>query len=115
MLQLTALNNEEVETIHQATLRILAETGVILGHPAGREMLTGEGASLRGDRLLMPPDLVERMLRRCPSQVTAARPRRRMQSTGRWQPALAQPGRGARYLRPPFWQTTGSQLAGRTR
>ena len=70
MLQLTALNNEEVETIHQATLRILAETGVILGHPAGREMLTGEGASLRGDRLLMPPELVERMLRRCPSRVT---------------------------------------------
>jgi trimethylamine--corrinoid protein Co-methyltransferase len=70
MLQLIALNNEEVETIHQATLRILAETGVIMGHPLGREILTGEGASVRGDRLLIPPDLVERMLRRCPAQVT---------------------------------------------
>lgn len=69
MLQLIALNNEEVETIHQATLRILAETGVIMGHPLGREILTGEGASIRGDRVLMPPDLVERMVARCPRQV----------------------------------------------
>ena len=69
MLQLTALYSEEVETIHEATLRILAETGVILGHPVGREILSGEGASIRGDRVLMSPELVERMLERCPSQV----------------------------------------------
>jgi trimethylamine--corrinoid protein Co-methyltransferase len=70
MLQLITLSQSEVETIHQATLRILAETGVILGHPQGREILTGEGASVRGDRVLMPPDLVERMLGRCPRRVT---------------------------------------------
>ncbi len=44
MLQLTALNDSEVETIHQGTLRILAETGVIMKHPRGLEILTGEGA-----------------------------------------------------------------------
>jgi len=69
MLQLITLHPSEVETIHQATLRILAETGVILGHPQGREILTGEGASVRGERVLMPPALVERMLMRCPRQV----------------------------------------------
>ena len=70
MLQLLALNDSEVETIHQATLRILAETGVIMKHPLGLEILSGEGAQVRGDRLLIPADLVERMLRRCPAQVT---------------------------------------------
>ena len=67
MLQLITLNEfRAVETIHQGTLRILAETGVIMTHPEGLEILTGEGARLRGDRLLLPPDLVERVLKRCP-------------------------------------------------
>jgi trimethylamine---corrinoid protein Co-methyltransferase len=70
MLRLITLNDSEVETIHQGTLRILAETGVIMKHPEGLEILTGEGAQLRGDRLLMPPDLVDRMVKRCPRQVT---------------------------------------------
>jgi trimethylamine--corrinoid protein Co-methyltransferase len=70
MLQLLALNDSEVETIHQATLRILAETGVVMTHPLGLEVLCGEGAQVRGDRLLIPADLVERMLRRCPARVT---------------------------------------------
>jgi trimethylamine--corrinoid protein Co-methyltransferase len=70
MLQLIALNEEEVETIHQATLHILAETGVMMGHPQGREILTGEGASVRGERVLMPPKLVEQMVARCPQKVT---------------------------------------------
>jgi trimethylamine--corrinoid protein Co-methyltransferase len=70
MLQLLTLNESEVEAIHQGTLRILAETGVVMKHPEGLEILTCEGARLRGDRLLLPPDLVERMVKRCPPQVT---------------------------------------------
>ncbi len=89
MLQLSTLDDSEVETIHQGTLRILAETGVIMKHPEGLEILTGEGARLRGDRLLMPPELVERMLKRCPPRVTVRGRGRRQQGARRRQPALA--------------------------
>lgn len=67
--RLTVLSPETVEAIHQATLRLLGETGVVLTHPAGREMLLGAGARLEGDRVLLPPDLVESALAQCPSQV----------------------------------------------
>jgi trimethylamine--corrinoid protein Co-methyltransferase len=59
MLQLTVLSEEEVEAVHQATLRILSETGVVFTQPEGREILVGAGATVRGDRVLLPPDLVE--------------------------------------------------------
>ncbi len=69
MTLLKYLTADEVEAIHQATLRILNETGIILKHTEGREILTGAGARVHGDRVLFPPDLVENELTRCPSQV----------------------------------------------
>ena len=69
MTQLTVLNNEEIEAIHQATLRILGETGVIFTQPVGREILGGAGAVIKGERLLIPPELVEREVARCPHTV----------------------------------------------
>ncbi len=68
--QLTILTAQEVEAIHQATLRILGEVGVVLTQPQAREVLAGAGAAVRGDRVLLPPDLVERSLAQCPRQVT---------------------------------------------
>jgi len=70
MLHLTALSNDEVEAIHAATLRILSEVGIVLTHAEGREILTGAGATVRGDRVRLPPNLVEREVGRCPRQVT---------------------------------------------
>ena len=67
---LTVLTYEEVEAIHQATLRILGEVGIVLGQGEAREMLTGSGARVRGDRVLLPPDLVERSTTQCPHQVS---------------------------------------------
>ena len=69
MLHLTVLSKEEVEHIHQATLRILDETGVILTQPEALEILTGAGARTQGDRIYLPPDMVEREVEKCPSQV----------------------------------------------
>ncbi len=69
MLQLQVLLDEEIEAIHQAALLILAETGVVFTHPAGREILTGAGGTVQGDRLLLPAELVERCLQLCPHQV----------------------------------------------
>jgi trimethylamine--corrinoid protein Co-methyltransferase len=70
MINLTVLTNEEVDAIHQATLRILSEVGVVLTHPEAREVLTGAGATVHNKRVLMPPDLVEQEVAKCPRQVT---------------------------------------------
>jgi trimethylamine--corrinoid protein Co-methyltransferase len=70
MLQLTALTVQEVEAIHQATLRILGEVGVVLAQTEARDLLASSGASVRGDRVLLPPDLVEWATAQCPHQVS---------------------------------------------
>jgi trimethylamine--corrinoid protein Co-methyltransferase len=70
MIKLTILTDQEVKAIHQATLRMLGEVGVVLTHPGAREILSGAGATLQGERILLPPDLVERALAQCPAQVS---------------------------------------------
>ncbi len=64
------LSDSETEAIHQATLRILWEVGVVLTHPEGREYLTGAGAVVHRDRVRIPPDLVEWAIAQCPRRVT---------------------------------------------
>jgi trimethylamine--corrinoid protein Co-methyltransferase len=70
MPPLCFLSENDLEAIHQATLRILGEIGVILTHAGARQMLTDLGASIKHDRLLLPPALVEDCLAKCPSQVS---------------------------------------------
>jgi len=69
MVKLIVLTDEEVGQIHTATLRILDETGVILTNTQAREVLTGVGARVGGERLHFPPDMVEREMSKCPSMV----------------------------------------------
>jgi trimethylamine--corrinoid protein Co-methyltransferase len=64
------MSDAEVETLHQAVLRILAEVGVVLTHAGAREMLTAAGALIRGQRVLMPSGLVEDCIAKCPSQIS---------------------------------------------
>jgi len=70
MNRLTFLSPEEVEAVHQATLRILGEIGIFLTLDEGRQILTGAGATIQGERVLLPPDLVERAMAACPHQVS---------------------------------------------
>jgi len=69
-VRLSVLDEAQVRSIHLATLRILGEIGVVLTQSEAREILTGAGASLQGDRVLLPADLVEEAVGRCPRQVT---------------------------------------------
>jgi len=79
MNPLSVLTPEEVEALHQASLRILAETGVTLNHAEGRAMILEAGGKLRtgaaaaatqaGERVLIPPELVEEALQRATKQV----------------------------------------------
>jgi trimethylamine--corrinoid protein Co-methyltransferase len=68
MLKLTVLNPEEIEEIHQASLRILAETGILLDHAEGQVLLSGAGGRVERERVFLPAELVERMLALCPRQ-----------------------------------------------
>ncbi len=62
MPTLNFLSPEEVEAIHQATLRILSETGVVLTEPKSRTLLVDAGATIRENRVLLPPELVEKCI-----------------------------------------------------
>jgi len=67
---LTILSDEEIEAIHQATLRILAETGVMLTEPKARRLFGEAGAKIEMNRVLLPPDLVETCIRQAGKHVT---------------------------------------------
>ena len=62
MIHLSVLDESEVESIHQATLRILDETGVMLTEPKSRALLAEAGAKILETRVLLPPELVERCI-----------------------------------------------------
>ncbi len=62
MIRLSVLDENEVEAIHQATLRILGETGVVLTEPKSRALLAGAGAKVVERHVLLPPELVERCI-----------------------------------------------------
>ena len=70
MNKLHYLTPPEIEAVHQTSLRVLAEVGIVLSHPEGIEILTGAGAKVAGDRLLIPSEVVERAVSKCPAQVT---------------------------------------------
>jgi trimethylamine--corrinoid protein Co-methyltransferase len=69
MVELCILGEEGVKRVHAATLRILSEVGIILTHPAVREMLAGHGAHVAENRVYLPADLVEKCVAQCPHAV----------------------------------------------
>jgi trimethylamine--corrinoid protein Co-methyltransferase len=64
------LNAHQREQIHFATLRVLAEKGLVLQHPAARELLRGHGALVEEERVYLSRELVEWALKRVPSGFT---------------------------------------------
>jgi trimethylamine--corrinoid protein Co-methyltransferase len=70
MFNINFLDKSEVEAIHQASLRILCEIGLVLTHPPALNCLTEAGASVKGNRVLIPTDLVEACLQKCPGKIS---------------------------------------------
>ena len=62
MIRLSILDENDIEAIHQATLRILGETGIMLTEPKSRALLGGAGAIIQEKRVLFPSDLVEKCI-----------------------------------------------------
>jgi trimethylamine--corrinoid protein Co-methyltransferase len=70
VVKLAVLDTVEVEAIHLATLQILEEIGVVLTQLQAVELLAGAGARIQNDRVLLPPEMVERELAHCPKTVS---------------------------------------------
>lgn len=68
-MELQILSKAQLDQIHEATLEILAKTGVAFTHAVALDLLQEHGAEVNGNRLLLPPDLVEKCLSQCPSEV----------------------------------------------
>ncbi len=64
------ISEEDVESIHQATLRVLSEVGIILSHPGIKGLLMEAGATIKEDRLLLSPELVEKAIASCGVKAT---------------------------------------------
>jgi len=69
-MHLVLLTDLDIENIHNASLRVLAETGILIDDPEGRALLFDHGARQENDRLCLPSELVENCLAKCPHQVT---------------------------------------------
>jgi trimethylamine--corrinoid protein Co-methyltransferase len=70
-LRIMALSNQQVTLIHQATLQVLATTGVEVGLPRAVEMLRNAGAHVaENKRVRIPGGLVEKALDAVPKTQT---------------------------------------------
>jgi trimethylamine--corrinoid protein Co-methyltransferase len=58
MEPLKFLSNEDVQAMHEATLKILHEVGVIWTHKPSLDILLDAGCTMNGNRVCFPPDLV---------------------------------------------------------
>ncbi|MBM4339073.1 MAG: hypothetical protein FJ110_05985 [Deltaproteobacteria bacterium] len=65
------LSRSEIKKIHQSSLEVLAETGVKITHPEIRNLLLQAGAKEKDHSiLLIPPDLVDRSVKKSPRTVS---------------------------------------------
>ena len=67
---LTFLSDSEVEQIHEASLRILKETGVRVPSEKVRKLLAENGAEIDGDIVKITKPMVEEAVRRAPREIT---------------------------------------------
>ncbi|MBN1537365.1 MAG: trimethylamine methyltransferase family protein [Anaerolineales bacterium] len=58
-MELSILTSQEIEQIHQATLRVLDKTGIVLTEPRSRELMAAAGCRLDDKRVYIPGELVE--------------------------------------------------------
>jgi trimethylamine--corrinoid protein Co-methyltransferase len=59
MERLKFLSDDEVKQMHEATLHIMNEVGIIWTHKPSLDILTDAGCTIKGNRVCFPPELVE--------------------------------------------------------
>ena len=63
------LSHQDIQAIHQSTLYVLSEIGIILDDKYAREIFQDNGCREAKGRICIPPELVERCLGNLPHQV----------------------------------------------
>ena len=67
------LDEDQIKTIHRATLQLLETTGVSVKHPEAIGLLTSAGCRIKsGDIVQIPGALVEECIKSAPSCIKAA-------------------------------------------
>ncbi len=64
------ISTDQVETIHQASLRVLRDIGLKVDSAVARQLLAAAGADVDGDRVRFDPAMVDEMLTGLPSEFT---------------------------------------------
>ena len=63
-----AVSDDQLEAIHEASLRVLAETGIDFLHPRAQQMWADAGATVDADRVRIDPALVTSLVEHAPSR-----------------------------------------------
>ena len=66
---LTFLSDNEIEQIHEASLRILKETGVKIPSDKVKNMLADNGAEVNGDIVKLPKSVIEEAISMAPKEI----------------------------------------------
>jgi len=53
------VSRDQIESIHQASLRVLREQGMEILHGPAREVLAAHGATVQGEQVCLEPEMVE--------------------------------------------------------
>jgi trimethylamine--corrinoid protein Co-methyltransferase len=69
-----AVSDDQLESIHAASLRVLAETGMDFLHPEARRLWAQAGADVDGDRVRIGGALIESLVATAPSTFTLHAP-----------------------------------------
>jgi trimethylamine--corrinoid protein Co-methyltransferase len=62
MIPYKVISDQDISSIHRATLQVLSEVGVFLMHGPTQNMLADAGAWVRGERVFFPEKMVEDIL-----------------------------------------------------
>ena len=65
---LRSVSDDELEAIHKASLRVLAETGIDFLDETARRQLVDVGCQVDGDRVRFDPDLVMHLVSTAPAE-----------------------------------------------
>ncbi len=80
------VSEDELESIHLASLRVLAETGMDFLHPEAHRLLRDAGARVDGERVRFDPEMVKEYLSHAPAEYTlhGRNPERNVHIGGDW-------------------------------
>ncbi len=67
---MTIVSDDELESIHQASLQVLSEIGMDFTLAEARDILQKAGAKIEGERVRFDPAMVEELITSAPSQFT---------------------------------------------